>query len=284
MARRIERRRPQRQENRLAALILGGSIVAFAIVAALIASESFRTAAMTLLVAGAVAGVIIASQRASRRSAQDRRADLERRFDELVGSHVHALAAQRAQKVTIDPYGGMEFEAWEKHFRQEFLPKHVLGFLGPVSPEDAPFVEHLIARLEAIVERIQDAAEVAELEVDVETLDGVGYEHHCARLLTQGGWNATVTKTSGDQGVDIVAERDGFRAVIQCKKYSKPVGNDAVQQVIAGREMYPGARGMVVVSNQPFTRSARALARQCSVLLLSHAQLGVLIPEDFRPK
>jgi restriction system protein len=33
----------------------------------------------------------------------------------------------------------------------------------------------------------------------------------------------------------VVAERDGVRLVVQCKRYAKPVGNGAVQEVVAAR-------------------------------------------------
>lgn len=81
-----------------------------------------------------------------------------------------------------------------------------------------------------------------------------------------------MTKRSRDQGVDVVASRDGIRVVIQCKLYTGPVGNKAVQEVSAGRAHEQAHFGMVV-SNSRYTPSAESLAKTNRVLLLHHRDL-----------
>jgi restriction system protein len=98
------------------------------------------------------------------------------------------------------------------------------------------------------------------------------FEHYCARMLTKQKWNAQVTQASGDQGVDIVAEKRGLRIVLQCKKYSKPVGNRAVQEIVAGIAHENAERGVVVATNG-YTRAAERLAASNNVLLLHYADL-----------
>jgi hypothetical protein len=61
------------------------------------------------------------------------------------------------------------------------------------------------------------------------------FETFCAEELKRIGWNARVTMQSRDQGVDVVAEKNGVRVVIQCKLYARPVGNKAVQEAAAAR-------------------------------------------------
>ena len=63
--------------------------------------------------------------------------------------------------------------------------------------------------------------------------------------------------------------------MLQCKLYSRPVGNNAVQQAIAGQR-FELATHAVVVSNAAFTRSARELAAAAGVLLLHHDELPSL--------
>ncbi|MFC5477188.1 restriction endonuclease [Massilia suwonensis] len=101
------------------------------------------------------------------------------------------------------------------------------------------------------------------------------YEHFCGRLLSKYGWNTEVTRASGDQGADVIATKQGIRAVIQVKKYSAPVGNDAVQQIYAAQTHY-GATVAAVVSTAGFTGSARELARSTRVHLLHHDELASL--------
>ena len=67
------------------------------------------------------------------------------------------------------------------------------------------------------------------------------------------------------------------RLVVQCKLYSGSVGNAAVQEVIAARE-YEYADLAAVVSNGPFTASARELASAANVLLLHHDEIARVLP------
>ncbi len=98
------------------------------------------------------------------------------------------------------------------------------------------------------------------------------FEHYCASVLRERKWDARVTPASGDQGVDIVADKRGLRIVVQCKKYSKPVGNRAVQEIVAGIAHQDAQRG-VVVATSGYTSSAVKLAASNEVLLLHHSEL-----------
>ncbi|MDI2113734.1 restriction endonuclease [Commensalibacter nepenthis] len=101
------------------------------------------------------------------------------------------------------------------------------------------------------------------------------YEIYCAELLNHSGWDAEVTTASGDQGADVIAVKKGVTFIIQCKLYSKPVGNKAVQEVNAAKTFYH-ADYAAVVSNAAYTTAARQLAASTKVALLHHKTL-----EDF---
>ena len=103
----------------------------------------------------------------------------------------------------------------------------------------------------------------------------IEFERCCADYLGLNGWEAETTKGSGDQGADVVARKGGHLLVVQCKKYGKPIGNRAVQEVIAAR-VYGQATAAAVVSNQTYTPAARQLAEKASVLLLHFTELGNL--------
>ena len=101
----------------------------------------------------------------------------------------------------------------------------------------------------------------------------VAFEQHCADFLSMRGWKARTTKGSGDQGVDVLAEKSGVRIVLQCKKYSRPVGNKAVQEAHAAKD-FARANRAAVVSNMGYTRGACELARGTGVLLLHFTDLA----------
>ena len=86
------------------------------------------------------------------------------------------------------------------------------------------------------------------------------------------GWEASVTMQSRDQGVDVIAEKNGLRVVLQCKLYARPVGNKSVQEAAAGRAHERAHRGAVVTNNS-YTPSAEQLAATNGILLLHYRDL-----------
>ena len=101
----------------------------------------------------------------------------------------------------------------------------------------------------------------------VDGMDGHAFEYFCADLLKKNGFTSVeVTKGSGDQGVDILAEKGQIRYAIQCKNYATRLGNTPIQEVNAGKVFYKCHVG-VVMTNSTFTPSATELATTTNVLL-----------------
>ena len=112
---------------------------------------------------------------------------------------------------------------------------------------------------------------------DYDTMTGEEFEKYCVAILKKNNFiNVRQTKSSGDQGVDILAEKDGIKYAIQCKCYSKPVGNHAIQEVYSGKNYYNCHIG-VVLTNQNFTESATILATKTNILLWDRNVLNKLI-------
>lgn len=112
---------------------------------------------------------------------------------------------------------------------------------------------------------------------DFDRMDGVEFERYCAKLLMRNGYeDVSLTKTSGDQGIDIIAYRDNIKYGIQCKCYSSDLGNSAVQEVFAGKTFYKCHIG-VVLTNQHFSSSAIALAENNGIVLWGREMLLKLI-------
>lgn len=101
----------------------------------------------------------------------------------------------------------------------------------------------------------------------VDCMEGHEFEAWCAGILEQNGFlKTTVTRGSGDQGVDVLAEKDGIKYAIQCKCYSSDLGNTPVQEVNAGKTIYHCHVG-VVMTNRFFTSGAKQAAEATGVLL-----------------
>ena len=116
-------------------------------------------------------------------------------------------------------------------------------------------------------------------------LDGPEFEAYVALVLEDNGFkHVALTKGSGDQGVDILAERNGKTYAIQCKNYEGAVGNFAVQEAYTGAQFYGCDRAAVICPGQ-FTRGAKELAQSTGVLLWDGKKLSHMMKiSGRRPK
>lgn len=115
---------------------------------------------------------------------------------------------------------------------------------------------------------------------ELDEMEGHDFEYYCADLLKKRGFvDVTVTKGSGDYGVDVLAEKDGVTYGIQCKAYATPVGVKAVQEAYAGKEYYDRMVG-AVLTNQYFTKPAVEAAKKLKILLWDRGYLDSMIEEE----
>lgn len=98
---------------------------------------------------------------------------------------------------------------------------------------------------------------------------GIEYEKWCASYLKKHGFHQiSLTKATGDQGIDIIAYQGRIKYGIQCKFYDSPVGNSSVQEAYAGAAFYVCDKALVM-TNTEFTRGAISLAQETGVFLWS---------------
>jgi len=102
---------------------------------------------------------------------------------------------------------------------------------------------------------------------------GYEFEIFIADLLKRNGYtNVVNTRQSGDYGADVLAEKDGLNYAVQCKFYSRPVGNKAVQEVYSAAQYY-NCQESIVITNNTFTRGAIALAESTGTILWGRDEL-----------
>lgn len=115
------------------------------------------------------------------------------------------------------------------------------------------------------------------IHTDIDNMDGHSFEYFCADILRHEGFsNVTVTPGSGDQGVDILAKKEGITYAIQCKHYSSPVGNTPIQEVFAGKAFY-GCQVGIVMTNSTFTTGAVQLAQTTGIILWDRSVIDNMI-------
>lgn len=113
---------------------------------------------------------------------------------------------------------------------------------------------------------------------DVDLMSGNEFEEFVGMLFKKMGYSSQVTKQSGDQGLDVIAIRNGIKIGVQAKCYSNTVGNSAVQEAVAGKSFY-NCDKVVVITNNYFTQSAVELAQSNNVILWNRDMLKEKLKE-----
>lgn len=201
--------------------------------------------------------------------------------------HLTILKIKKARSYEPDDYGQIRNSGWKRECQyyttEVLIPKitnsEVFSKLSWLFSENSPLLlsprdpETLDYWFKYLDERI-DINTSTENENTIKTLpkNGHDFEKFVASIVERSGWTATITKGSGDHGVDVIAQRASVRIAIQCKLYSQNVGNSAVQQVYSAKDFY-GCDHACVVSNAGFTRAAKTAAYRLKVFLLHHEEL-----------
>lgn len=114
-------------------------------------------------------------------------------------------------------------------------------------------------------------------DVNFDNLSGTEFERYCAYILTNCNYKQIkITPSTGDHGIDILAEKDDITYAIQCKRYSDNVGNAAIQQAHTGKSLYHKDIA-VVMTNQYFTSQAIEEAKTLGVKLWDRDKLNEMI-------
>lgn len=107
----------------------------------------------------------------------------------------------------------------------------------------------------------------------VQNLSGRGFEQWVTQLLLSVGAKAKTTGRQGDHGIDVVAEYQGRKIGIQCKKYDQwLVGEPAVRDLY-GVKWHNGFDKVILITSGNFSWEALAWAKGKPDLILINQQL-----------
>jgi restriction system protein len=197
---------------------------------------------------------------------------------QCIAQHEQTLAKKRWQLVQRNEYRNEDTQKWnkeKKYFINTVLIPYVTGH--NYSSFDKKQLKQLYVEFDGAVERGAQGGltSLPASNTIANITNGHEYERFCADLLSKSGWETRVTKASGDQGVDIIAHYNGLRGVFQCKFYSSPVGNSAVQEVVTAK-IHEQADLAVVISTTTYTKSAEMLAGTTNTILIHHDDIPAL--------
>ncbi len=183
----------------------------------------------------------------------------------ISNNYLQKLALKRKQLRYVDYYGDLIEDDWESEVRNfvkskynyivnEFLeniPNLLEKELRKVNKlEEYRSLDYVYLYIMLKVESYSEIENVDPFYEDTtdDITDGYQYELVTKEMFALLDWETFVTPKSGDQGADLIIEKYGLKFVVQCKFYSNPVGNKAVQEVIAAKGFYD-AGGAIVVTN-----------------------------------
>lgn len=169
----------------------------------------------------------------------------------------------RALSSGKNKYGETDFE---KYFQE------IEDFFDYFFPEGALKFYFLVKPLMEAKKYIDVWFEGRLIDTSLLPEDGIDFEHWCAARLEEQGWKAIVSQASGDQGVDVEARWGEFIVAVQCKRYTKPIGNRAVQEIYTGAKNI-NADAAAVIGTGGYTKSASAIAKTTSVELFDAAEI-----------
>lgn len=116
---------------------------------------------------------------------------------------------------------------------------------------------------------------------DIDELTGQEFENFLSELFDSLGYYVNQTPYSGDQGADLIIEKNGKKVAVQAKRSNNKITNKAVQEVSAAVKFYHCTKGMVVTNNY-FTKSAYSLADSNNIELVDNNKLESLLDQAFK--
>lgn len=97
--------------------------------------------------------------------------------------------------------------------------------------------------------------------------NGIQFERAVIQQYRMMGYIVTETTSTGDFGIDLIAQSNIGKIGIQCKHYAGSVGVEAVMQAHSGGHYY-GCSRFIVFSTAGFTPAASEMAKKLGVELL----------------
>lgn len=194
--------------------------------------------------------------------------------------HIDTLVRKRLPLIRMNAYAVADSKAWSKEINYFFTnviepalteaEKYMLR--SPITSPQPAVISPIAAKLieELVRERSIKLEEPGEYDPSMSPTE---HEAFCARMLDRAGWSTQVTQASDDQGADVIARKDEFSVVIQCKQYREVSGMRPSK-----RHSLPSSTTNATLpqlSSPALSRGPRSqLATSTGVLLLHHDDSG----------
>lgn len=204
--------------------------------------------------------------------------------------------------LTVQPYSIQELKEMTVQLASKIglvLDEAVAGMLVNAGERSPRSIDQLLRRFTRFGKTTITEAEAAEaLAVfglgpqqqgsptngpDLDRLSGVEFEKVITSMFACMGFRAEMTRATGDGGIDIVAHLDkpivGGRYLIQCKRFTGPVGAPIVREFYGAVQADRMAVKGILITTSGFTDQAREFAETLPIELIDRRTLDVLLAD-----
>lgn len=106
----------------------------------------------------------------------------------------------------------------------------------------------------------------------VDKMTGEEFEKFLLVHFEKLGYKGELTPQTNDYGADLILKKEGYKIVVQAKRWTSKVGIEAVQQILGAKEYYK-ANECIVATNSYFTPNALNLASSSGVELWDRTKI-----------
>lgn len=118
---------------------------------------------------------------------------------------------------------------------------------------------------------------------EIQKLDPIHFEKIISTLFKKMGYEVLLTKTSRDEGIDLIITKNGRKSVVQCKRYTGNVGQPIVRDLY-GSMIHNRAENAYLITTGLFSLPAQTWASGKPIYLVDGKMLIEWIEEILSKK
>ena len=106
-------------------------------------------------------------------------------------------------------------------------------------------------------------------------MDPYEFEKLVAKIWESKGYDTEVSSQSQDRGVDIIAEKAGWKEAIQVKRYTSGnrIGSQTIREYATLYQQIPTANEVVLVTTSTFTQEGEQLADDLNIKTITGSEI-----------
>jgi len=123
-------------------------------------------------------------------------------------------------------------------------------------------------RIQRKTKKIERGLKSLEISGKIENFSGKDFEEMIAKIFSKIGYSVSITKGSGDQGIDLYMEdKQGRKVGVQCKKWKGMVGQSVIRDFY-GSLMYGKLQKGFLITTGKFSMATKEFAKATSIPII----------------